>query len=59
MVHLALNRKTGRQMACKVIKKSLIEKKDLYDKVELEIRIFTQLQHVGLFDLNVIQIPLT
>ena len=48
MVHLAVNRRTGRQRACKVMKKALIAKKDLYDKVELEVRILTELKHVSL-----------
>ncbi|KAK9896864.1 kinase-like protein [Cystobasidium minutum MCA 4210] len=45
VVHLAVHQDSGRQRACKVIKKTLIAKKDLYDKVELEIRVLTHLKH--------------
>lgn len=47
VVHLAVHQDSGRQRACKVIKKTLIAKKDLYDKVELEIRVLTHLKHVS------------
>lgn len=37
---------TGRQMACKVLRKKMIAERMQYDKVEQEIRILTELKLV-------------
>jgi serine/threonine protein kinase len=46
IVHLAVDIMTGRQMACKVLKKKILAERNIYDKIEEEIKILTELKHV-------------
>jgi serine/threonine protein kinase len=46
VVHLAVDRRNGRQMACKVIKKKVIFQQEIQEKIHLEVLMLTKMQHV-------------